>query len=84
MSWPAPTLTEVLRVRYATDRPVTLHLAVGGDEQVLDLAPGTGTAGFVVTGQRGPVTAAVTAADPAPVCLDEVVVGTPWPEGVTS
>jgi hypothetical protein len=74
---------EVLQVRYATDRPVTLHLAVGSSEQVLALAAGAGTAGFVVTGQRGPVTARVTSTEPAPVCLDRVVVGTPWPEGLS-
>ncbi|WP_029431909.1 hypothetical protein [Blastococcus sp. URHD0036] len=74
---------EVLQVGYRTDQPVILHVSVGGDEQVLSLAAGAGRAGFVVTGDRGAVTTRVTATAPATVCLDGLVVGTPWPQGVS-
>ncbi len=69
----------VLRLGYLTDRPTALHVAVGGDEQVLTVPPGYAQAFFVVTGLEGPVTARVSGVPEGTVCLSGVMVGTPWP-----
>ncbi|MGY1741071.1 MULTISPECIES: hypothetical protein [unclassified Blastococcus] len=74
---------QVLRLRYATAQAATLHVSVGGRDQELRLPAGAGQAGFVVTGERGPVELRATGAPPGSVCADGVVVGVPWPEGVS-
>ncbi len=71
-----------LQVGYLTGQEATLHLAVGGQEQELRLPAGIGRATFVVTGQQGPVELGMTGAAPGTVCVDDLVVGIPWPEGV--
>ncbi len=73
---------QVLRFTYASPAEVTLHLAVGDDRQDLTVPPGTGQAMFVVTGQQGRVTLRASGAPAGAVCVDDVVVGTPWPEGL--
>ncbi len=72
----------VLRFAYAADTEVTLHLAVGDDEQDLTVPSGRGQAMFVVTDQQGPATVRASGAPAGVVCVDDVVVGTPWPEGI--
>lgn len=73
---------QVLRFAYDSPAEVTLHLAVGDDRQDLTVPPGSGRAMFVVTGQQGPVTVRASGAPAGEVCVDDVVVGTPWPEGL--
>jgi hypothetical protein len=73
---------QVLRFTYDSPAEVTLHLAVGDDRQDLTVLPGTGRAMFVVTGQQGPVTLRASGAPAGEVCVDDVAVGTPWPEGL--
>ncbi|SOC50840.1 hypothetical protein SAMN05660748_3599 [Blastococcus aggregatus] len=72
-------ISQVLRIGYATAQEATLHVVVGDDEQELALPPGMGSAYFVVTAQQGPLGARVTS--PGPVCVQEAVVGRPWPLG---
>ncbi len=74
---------QVLRFTYDSPAEVTLHLAVGDDRQDLTVPPGSGQAMFVVTGQQGPVTVRASGAPAGTVCVADVVVGTPWPEGLT-
>lgn len=74
---------QVLRFEYESPVQVTLHVAVGEDRQDLTVPAGSGQAMFVVTGQQGPATVRASGAPAGSVCVDDVVVGTPWPEGLT-
>ncbi|MGY1752559.1 hypothetical protein [Blastococcus sp. SYSU D01042] len=74
---------QVLRLSYDSPAPVTLHLAVGEDRQDLTVPAGAGQAMFVVTGQQGPVTVRASGAPAGEVCVDDVAVGTPWPDGLS-
>ncbi len=76
--------SQVLRFTYDSPAEVTLHLAVGDDRQDLAVPPGRGQALFVVTGQQGPVTVRASGAPTGELCVDDVVVGTPRPEGRTA
>lgn len=73
----------LLRVAYLSGGEATLHLSVGGEQQQLELPPGLGQAGFVVTGQGGPVEVRMTGTAPGTVCVDGAVAGTPWPDDAT-
>jgi hypothetical protein len=74
---------QVLQVAYVTGQQATLHLAVGGRFQEVRLPAGHGRATFVVTGQQGPVELRMEGAASGAVCVDDVVVGGAWPEGVS-
>lgn len=73
---------QVLRFGYDSPAEVTLHLAVGDDRQDVTVPAGRGRVMFVVTGQQGPVTVRASGVPADAVCVDDVVVGTPWPEGL--
>ncbi|MBN1092303.1 hypothetical protein JKP75_06815 [Blastococcus sp. TML/M2B] len=74
---------QVLRFGYDSPAEVTVHLAVGDDRQDVTVPAGTGRVMFVVTGQQGPVAVRASGAPAGTVCVDDVVVGTPWPEGLS-
>ena len=74
---------QILQLTYMTGQPATVHLTVGGQEEELAVPAGIGQATFVVTGRQGPVEVRTTGAAAGSVCVDDVVVGTPWPEGAS-